>query len=157
MVIDNTSPEAEAGHGTVKSNDKISDSKAHEHQCNMCDFKGKTQVTLKKHMNIKHGVKKSIDGSNYNNTELECSLCDDKFHSISELQEHIGEHLEDIEELDIQSLLNEGDMFECNLCSFESGNSDSIREHLVEHVMIPKVPQKVRNKNEKMKKKKKFG
>ena len=49
------------------------------------------------------------------------------------------------------NLLNEDDMFECNLCTFKSGNSGCIREHLVEHVIIPKVPKKVRNESEKNK------
>ena len=53
VVIDNISPEAEAGREQVQSNEKNQSQSITWHQCNMCDFKGKIQVTVKKHMNIK--------------------------------------------------------------------------------------------------------
>ena len=60
-------------------------------------------------MNTKHIQKFS---------ENECSLCEDRFTSATELEKHIDEHIEEIETLDIASLSNGHDLFECNLCSF---------------------------------------
>ena len=77
-------------------------------------------------MNTKHIQKFS---------ENECSLCEDRFESATELKKHIDEHIEEIESLDIASLINGHDLFECNLCSFESGLGDSIREHMIYRVL----------------------
>ena len=81
---------------------------------------------MNKHMNTKHIQKFS---------ENECSLCEDRFTSATELKKHINEHIEEIETLDIASLSNGHDLFEWNLCSFESGLGDSIMEHMIDHVL----------------------
>ena len=70
---------------------------------------------------------------------FECSLCEYRFNSKHRFQEHISEHLEEIEVIDIETLINDEDMFECEMCSFESGNENTIRDHLIEHVMVPKL------------------
>ena len=122
-------------------NNKIN--KSQEHMCNMCDLKGKTQVTLNKHTHTKHNVNES----NSKGTEkaIKCVLCEEKFNSVNGFQEHISEHLGEIEDIYIENLKNEEDMFECDMCSFESGNENSVRDHLVEHVKIPKVRENVKS------------
>ena len=123
----------------IKKPVNVKANKPQEHKCDLCDFKGKTQVKLNKHMNTKHCVNVSSNKGNEKDIELKCSLCEKKLNSENGFQEHISEHLEEIELIDIKDLINYEDMFECNLCSFESGNENSIKEHLIEHVMVPKV------------------
>ena len=65
-------------------------------------------------------------------------MCEDRLDTSEEYEQHIAEHLEEIEEIDIESLTNGHDLFDCNLCSFESGHEDSVREHFIEHVNHPK-------------------
>ena len=94
--------------------------KSQQHKCNQSDFKGKSTVTLKKHLNTKHNVNETNDKVNMNN--FECSLCEYRVNSKHRFQEHISEHLEEIEVIDIETLINDEDMFEYEMCSFESGN-----------------------------------
>ena len=88
-------------------------------------------------MNTKHHVNES----NSKGTEkaIECILCEEKFNSVNKFQEHISEHLEEIDVIDIETRTNDEDMFKCDMCSFESGLENSIRDHLIEHVMVPKL------------------
>ena len=53
-------------------------------------------------------------------------------------QEHISEHMEEIEVIDINTLNKDEDRFECDMCSFKTGNESSIRDRIIEHVMVPK-------------------
>ena len=66
--------------------------------------------------------------------ESKCGLCEDTFTSNEDFKNHIAEHKEEIDEIDIVSLTNYHEMFKCNLCSFESGYDGSIREHFMDHV-----------------------
>ena len=54
-------------------------------------------------MNTKHVTKEDIEESEERTSLTECALCKDKFTSMCEFQEHIGEHLEEIEKVDIDS------------------------------------------------------
>ena len=99
-------------------------------KCPKCEYECKKKVILSKHMNTEH---RSIH-SNAQVRNSKCSLCEDTFESKSEFEEHIKDHMDEIEGLDITTLTNNHDMFECNLCSFESGVGDSIKEHLIDHV-----------------------
>ena len=146
-VIEKISPEAQANSlskvkpmkntAVIKKTVNDKSKKSQEHKCNQCDFKGKSTVILNKHMNTKHYVNETNDKGTMN--DVECSLCDYKVSSINMFQEHISEHLEEIEVIDIDTLTNDEDMFECDMCSFESGNENSVRDHLIEHVMVPKL------------------
>ena len=105
-------------------------------QCQQCSYECQNNVTLQKHANTKHvGM---VTGSKDDSIKYKCALCEDRLDTSKEYEQHISEHLEEIEEMDIESLLNGHDLFECNLCSFESGHEDSVREHLIEHVNHPK-------------------
>ena len=95
-----------------------------------CEYECEKKVTLSKHINTKH---KGIN-SNARLCNSKCSLCEDTFENKNEFEEHIKDHMDEIEGLDITTLTNNHDMFECNLCSFESGVGDSIKEHLIDHV-----------------------
>ena len=64
-----------------------------------------------------------------NVNELNCIFCENY------LEEHISDHLEEIKEINIESLKSGHDIYECTMCSFESGHNDSIREHLIKHVL----------------------
>ena len=85
-----------------------------------CNFKSNKEITLIKHMNTKHG-----DKVMENDTEFECSLCKDRVNTNKELDQQIAEHIQEIENMDIETLTNWHDLFECNLCSFEYGHEDS--------------------------------
>ena len=91
-------------------------------------------------MNTKHHVNES----NSKGTEkaIECILCEEKFNSVNGVQEHISEHLYEIEDTGIENLTNDEDMFEFDMCSFQSGNENNIIDHLIELVKIPKVKEK---------------
>ena len=54
------------------------------------------------------------------------SQSEEKFKSLNWFQKHIYDHLEDIEEINIEIRSNDEDMFECKLCSFESENKHLI-------------------------------
>ena len=111
------------------------------YKCNQCNFKGKNKVTLNKHMNTKHGDSEKKENVN----ELNCIFCEKKFVYKNYLEEHISEHLEEIKEINIESLKSGHDIYECTMCSFESGHNDSIKEHLIKHVLSPKSTEKKDN------------
>ena len=92
---------------------------------------------MKKHLNTQHYVNETNDKVNMKN--VKCCLCEYKFNSKNSFQEHISEHMEKIELIDINTLNNDEDRFECTMCSFESGNESSIRDRIIEHVMVPKL------------------
>ena len=77
-----------------------------------------------------------------------CSLCDEKFNMIKEYEEHIQEHKDEIEDLDVTAITNGHELFECNLCSFESGHEDSVKEHLLDHLSLPSNESKKRTEKE---------
>ena len=111
---------------------------AHRHhlyfKCDKCDYRCKTRGCLMKHTNSKHVIKQDITKQV---SVPKCSLCDDNFNTLKEYEEHIQEHKDEIEDLDVTSITNGHELFECNLCSFESGHEDSIKEHLLDHVSLP--------------------
>jgi hypothetical protein len=53
--------------------------KSQEHKRNQCDFKGKSTVTLKNHLNTKSYLNETNDKVNLK--DVKCSLCEDKFNS----------------------------------------------------------------------------
>ena len=110
-------------------------------KCDKCNFKSNKEITLSKHINTKHAQKGLEDATKHtacNSLEFECTLCKDRFNTRNDLDRHKAEHIEEIENIDIESLTNGHDMFECNLCSFESGHEDTVKEHLIQHVNSPK-------------------
>ena len=122
--------------GIIRTLDKESN------KCDQCDFKSNKEITLSKHMNTKHAEKVIENDTELKicqSSEFECASCKDRVNTNKELGQHIAEHIEEIENTDIESLTNGHDLFECNLCGFESGHKDSVKEHLIEHVNPPKV------------------
>ena len=110
------------------------------YMCDKCDFKTDKEITLTKHTNTKHAQHVVESNTELCHTaEFECSLCKDRVDTNEDLEQHIAEHIEEIENMDIKRLTNGHDLFECNLCSFESGHEDSVKEHLIEHVHPPKI------------------
>ena len=110
-------------------------------KCDKCNFKSNKEITLSKHINTKHAQKGLEDATKHiacNSLEFECTLCKDRFNTRNDLDRHKAEHIEEIENIDIESLTHGHDMFECNLCSFESGHEDSVKEHLIQHINSPK-------------------
>ena len=67
--------------------------KSNKSQEHKCDFKDKSTVTLKKHLNTKHYVNETND--NVNMKDVECFLCEYRFYSKRSFQGHIIEHLEE--------------------------------------------------------------
>ena len=101
-------------------------------QCQHCSYECQNNVNLQKHANTKHAGMGT--GSKDDYIRYKCALCEDRLDTSKEYEQHIAEHIEEIEEMDIESLTNAHDLFEC---SFESRHEDSIREHLIEHVNHP--------------------
>ena len=110
-------------------------------KCNQC----KKKVTLNKHMNTKHGDSESHQERTKSVNDLNCVMCEEKFRYKNDLEEHINGHLEEIKEVDIDSLKIGHDLYECTMCSFESGHNDTIKEHLIKHVLSPKSTEKKDN------------
>ena len=110
-------------------------------KCDQCNFKSNKEITLSKHINTKHAQQGTEDITKHivcNSLEFECTLYKDRFNTRNDLDRHKSEHIEQIENIDIESLTNGHDIFECNLFSFESGHEDSVKEHLIQHVNCPK-------------------
>ena len=61
-------------------------------------------------------------------------MCKDLFTSEEDLDSHINEHKEEINEIYRESLTNDHDIFECELICFESGYEGSMKKHLMDHV-----------------------
>ena len=58
--------------------------KKHKYQCTQCDFMGKNQVALNKHMNMKHNEVKTPQETKKNIGDFKFSLCEDKFSEIND-------------------------------------------------------------------------
>ena len=69
----------------------------------------------------------------------ECSLCDDQFLTQEEFRIHVTEHLEEIQNIDVEYLKSGNEIFSCSLCSFESNVSKDIKDHLADHTLTTKV------------------
>ena len=93
-------------------------------------------------MDTKHDKVKTHQDGKKDVLDFDCSLFENKFSNIKDLEEHISENLEDISMMDIDSLKSGHDIYEYTLCPFESGHNNSIREHLVEHVLASKSTEK---------------
>ena len=89
---------------TKKNNGKKTSTKYHQYKCNQCDFTGKNQSTVNKHMDKKHDKVKTHQDGKKDVLDFECSLCEDMFSNIKDLDEHISENLEDISKMDIDCL-----------------------------------------------------
>ena len=66
--------------------------------------------------------------------KLKCVLCEDKFETRNHFNIHLGEHLDEVRDLEVKDLLNGKDTFKCNTCDFMSRNHNAIKMHLVDHV-----------------------
>ena len=65
---------------------------------------------------------------------LECSNCEKKFSSTQELGDHIEEHLEEIEQMDVEYFKKGHESFICNKCNFNSNDIRKIKIHLSIHI-----------------------
>ena len=66
-------------------------------------------------------------------------FCPFKFNTSKELNDHNREHLEEIEELDIEYLKHGNESFVCNMCEFNSNNVKKIKQHIINRVVQPNV------------------
>ena len=83
-------------------------------KCSMCDQTFHSENMLRKHMNMKHTIEKSLNkveavnivhqDSDSGVSDSECSTCSDKFKTNKELDFHIKEHFEENENIDIEYL-----------------------------------------------------
>ena len=64
----------------------------------------------------------------------ECSLCEDKFSTQKEYDEHVNEHIQEINQIDIETLKGGHELFKCNLCDFQSGDTATVKDHLKDHI-----------------------
>ena len=101
---------------------------------------------------VRHHFKKAYDTKHSNSktervgfkhkdeSSSECSLCKENCATDKELTVHIKEHLDGIEEIDVESLKNGHEELKCSLCEFTSNDDDTVKTHLINHV--PKPPEK---------------
>ena len=66
-------------------------------------------------------------------------LCEDKFSTSKDLNDHNMEHIEETEEIYIECLKHVNESFVCNLCEFNSNNVKKIRQHMINHVVQPNM------------------
>ena len=64
----------------------------------------------------------------------ECSLCEDKFRTQEEYDKHVNKHIQEINQIDIETLKGGHDIFKCNLCDFQTGDTATIKDHLKDHI-----------------------
>ena len=72
--------------------------------------------------------------------QKECSLCEDKFLSSDDYDNHVKEHLEEIKDIDFEYLKNGHEIFDCSKCDFQSNNGEDVKNHLVGHVIVQTQP-----------------
>ena len=131
--------------------DKLMNKDTNAYNCNQCEYSSATKMSLIKHINTKHALNPVKQVVTEQVVVPSCSLCDDNFNTVEEYEEHVQEHKDEIEEIDVTALTNGLELFECNLCSFESGHEDSIKEHLLDHVNLPSnASEKEKRKNAKL-------
>jgi hypothetical protein len=125
--------------------------------CESCEDQFVSKVDLKSHMEREHTDlvdnhknEHYDDGPSINNgtnkKELtpedfephghECSLCEDNFSTQEEYDKHVNEHLQEVNEIDIESLKSGNEIFKCNLCDFQSGQTVAVKDHLKQHIQI---------------------
>ena len=63
-----------------------------------------------------------------------CSLCEDNFSSQEDYDTHVNEHIQEINEIYIESLKGGSEIFKCNLCGFQAGQTVPVKDHLKEHI-----------------------
>ena len=127
--------------------DKLMNKDTNAYNCNQCEYSSATKMSLIKHINTKHALNPVKQVVTEQVVVPSCSLCDDNFNTVEEYEEHVQEHKDEIEEIDVTALTNGLELFECNLCSFESGHEDSIKEHLLYHVNLPSNASEKKTKN----------
>ena len=124
------------------------------YQCKKCDYKCEKEVTLNKHINTKHISElksEKVIQQDYETEISECSICDDKFLTEQEYNNHIKEHIEEIKEIDIEYLKSGHEIFDCSTCHFQSNNPVAIKTHLTNHVIQPKDKLSMKSKCKKYK------
>ena len=107
------------------------------HQFNECDYTASKEITMKEHFNSKHYntvncqkcelLDNHINEHHNNKSSFiketpkvsepdnhECSLCEDEFSTREDYDEHMNEHIQEINQIDIETLKSSHDIFECN-------------------------------------------
>ena len=105
----------------------------YEFHCEQCDYKCSKEVTLKKHKNTIHPIPITQTAQGTSNN-LKCVVCEDIFETWNNFNIHLGEHLDEIKDLEVKDLLNGQETFKCNKCEYMSRNHNDIKMHLIEHV-----------------------
>ena len=110
--------EEHVDHPTEKLNINQEASKQQDElECGACEFKCKSEITLRKHANTKHPIQIThIDRDTSN--DLKCVLCEDQFETQNEFNIHLGEYLEEIRDFEVKVLLNGQETFKCNTCDY---------------------------------------
>ena len=116
-------------------------------KCNKFNKKFSSNEILNKHLDESHNDVSQI-------TDVpECSLCDDKFSTNVDYEEHVNAHVKEINDIDREDLINGYKIFVCSLCDFTSEEAVIIKNHLREHAVQSKSNSKVRATSDKEKNK----
>ena len=111
--------------------------------CQKCDKVFEIQGLLDNHINEHHNIKSSPRKNADDNKitpevsetdDHECSLCEDKFSTQKEYDKHVNDHIQDINQIDIETLKGGHETFKCNLCDFQSGDTPTVKDHLKDHI-----------------------
>ena len=77
------------------------------YMCDQCDFKTDKEITLTKHTNTKHAQNVAESNTELCHTaKFECSFCKDRVHPNEDLEQHIGEHIEEIDNMGLKMPYN---------------------------------------------------
>ena len=88
---------------------------------------------LRKHSNTIHPVMVSQVEKAKTCTQ-KCPLCDDRFNTQQDFNDHLQMHLEDIKQMEPKESLDKQVTFKCKVCDFKSRNDKAIKIHLLEHI-----------------------
>ena len=86
--------------------DNQSQSPQLQFKCEKCEYECPNKITFQKHCNTKHAEIEVDKESGF-----ECLLCKDRLTTSEDFDEHVAEHLDEIENMDIASLTNGHDLF----------------------------------------------
>ena len=91
--------------------DKLMNKDINAYNCNQCEYSSATKMSLIKHINIKHALNPVKQGVTEQVVVPSCSMCDDNFNTVDQYEEHVQEHKDEIEEIDVTVLTNGLELF----------------------------------------------
>ena len=113
----------------------IEETTNHQNQfkCEQCDYMCKREIMLRKHSTTIHPVVVS-EVETATTCSQKCPLCDHRFNTQQDFNNHLQMHLEDIKQMEPREPLDNQVFFKCKVCDFKSRNDKTIKVHLLEDI-----------------------